>query len=263
MKLSAKNSFLLGYVFVMCIFWAGLQASGIKNLTINLIWGIGINFIPLFGGVFGLFTARRWGLRGAVGKGVFYLSSGLLSWSAGNWIWSYYNFFHNVNVPYPSLADIGYITAVPLWMAGIFFLSKATGAKIGLRKIGGSLYIIFLPIIAAIFSYYFLYVIARNSSFDWSDSSMLKIFFDIAYPVGDWIILTQAFLIWGLSLKYLGGRYRWPVFITLFGFVAMFFADFSFSYMTTLNTYYNGSISDLFFVAALFIISFGIVSIDT
>ncbi len=262
MRLNVKNSFLLGYEFVMIIFWIGLQASGIKDLPISLYWGIGINFIPFFGGLFGLYTARHWGFKSAVGKGILYLSSGLLSWSAGNWIWSYYNFFHHVDVPYPSLADIGYIAAVPLWVAGILHLSKATGAKIGLRKIGGRIYLVFLPIAASIFSYYFLFVIARGSVFDWNPSNMLKLFFDLAYPIGDWVILTQAFLIWGLSFKYLGGLYKWPVFIVLFGFMALFFADFSFSYTTTLSTYYNGNISDLFFTIAFFMISFGVVSLD-
>lgn len=246
----------------MIIFWIGLQSSDLKDLPISLYWGIGINCIPTFGGLFGLFAVRHWGLKSAVGKGIFYLSLGLLSWSAGNWMWSYYNFFHNVEVPYPSLADIGYIAAVPLWITGILNLSKATGVKLSLKKMSGRLYLVLIPIIAGLFSYQFLYIIARQSMFDWQSANLLKIFFDLAYPVGDWIILTVAFSVWGLSLKYLGGRFKWPVFITLFGFVLMFLADFSFSYTTTLDTYFNGSWSDLLFTFALFTISFGVVSID-
>lgn len=237
--------------------------ADVKDFPISLMWGVGINFMPFFGGVLGLYTARHWGgFNSAVGKAIISLSLGLLLWSAGNWTWSYYNFFLDHEVPYPSLADIGYIGALPFWAAGIFYLSKATGAGFSLRKIGGRIYIIFLPIIAAILSYYVLFVVARNSAFDWNESSALKVFFDLAYPIGDWIILTLAFLVWGLSLKYLGGRYRWPVFIILFGYVLMFLADFSFSYTTTLGTYFNGSFSDLLFVTALFVISFGIVSLD-
>lgn len=263
MKFNSKSSFLLGYILVMYIFWAGLQVSGIKDLPINLVWGIGINFIPTFGGIFGLNTARQWGgFRSAVGKAISFLSLGLLSWSLGNWIWSYYNFFGNIDVPYPSFADVGYIAAVPLWIIGTFHLSKATGAKFSLRRVGGRLYLVVLPIIAAIFSYYFLFVVARDSVFEWTNENILKTFFDLAYPVGDWIILTLAFLIWGLSLKYLGGRYKWPIFTTLFGFVLMFFADFSFSYSTTLGTYYNGGPFDIIFVLALFVISFGIANFD-
>lgn len=264
MRINSKQSFLLGYQFLMIIFWLGIQMSDIKNLKINLMWGIGINFIPTFGSLFGLYTSKHWGgIKSAVGKAIIFLSFGTLSWAIGNWIWAYYNFFLSNEIPYPSLADVGYILAIPLWAFGIFSLSKATGARVSLRKLGGRVFFVLLPVVATIFSYYFLFVIARKSTFDWQNASILKMFFDLAYPVGDWVILTLSFLIWGLSLKYLGGRYKWPVFITLLGFVVMFLADFSFSYTTTINTYFNGSYPDLLFAFAMFVISFGIVSFDT
>lgn len=263
MRLNPKNSFLLGYLFVMFIFWAGMYTSGLKNLEVNKFWGIGINFIPLFGGIFGLFTARHWGgFKSAVGKAIIYLSLGLISWSLGNWIWSYYNFFLNSEVPYPSLADLGYIIAVPLWMMGAFHLSKATGLKYGLKHKMGQLYLIILPIISFIASYYLLVTVARGGSIT-SGEGFLKIFFDFAYPVGDIIIVTIALLVYGLSLKYLGGKFKWPAIITLFGFVLMFLADFSFSYTTTLETYYDGHPNNLLFITALFTMGFGISSLDT
>lgn len=262
MRLNTKSAFLLGYLFVMFIFWAGMYASGLKELQINKFWGIGINFIPLFGGIFGLFTARHWGgFKSAVGKALSFMSFGLISWSAGNWVWSYYNFVEEVNVPYPSLADIGYIAAIPLWMIGMFYLAKATGVKYGLKKAVGQLYLVILPIITIAVSYYLLVVVARGGAIP-VDADLLKVFFDFAYPVGDMIIITIALLIYGLSLKYLGGRYKFPVLITLFGFVLMFFADFSFSYATTLGTYYDGDPSNLLFITALFAMGFGISSID-
>lgn len=262
MKFNSKSSFLLGYLLCMFIFWSGMYSSDLKFLTINKFWGIGINFIPLFGGLFGLLTAQHWGgFRSAVGKGITYLSIGLLSWSAGNWIWSYYNFFLNSEIPYPSLADIGYLCAVPLWIIGIFYLSKATGVQYGLKKKIGQLYLILLPIIVIAFSYYLLVITARGGSIT-SGGGILKVFFDFAYPVGDIVIITMALLVYGLSFKYLGGRYKLPVLITLIGFILMFFADFSFSYTTTLGTYYDGHVNNLLFITALFAMSFGIASFD-
>jgi len=90
----------------------------------------------------------------------------------------------------------------------------------------------------------------------------LKVFLDFAYPVGDVVIITLAFLVYGLSLKYLGGKYKLPIIIILFGFVLMFLADFSFSYTTTLGIYYGGHPIDLFFVAAMFAMGFGLSSMD-
>lgn len=263
MRLNSKSSFLLGYIFVMILFWIGMYSSDLKSLQINKFWGVGINFIPLFGGIFGLFTAQHWGgFKSAVGKGLIYLSLGLLSWSIGNWIWSYYNFFLDSEVPYPSWADAGYIGAVPLWMFGVFYVSKATGVKYGLQKPLERLYLFILPIISFIISYYLLVNIGRGGEIT-SGGGLLKIFFDFAYPVGDMIIVTIALLVYGLSLRYLGGRYKLPVIITLIGFVLMFFADFSFSYTTTLGTYYDGHPNNLLFITALFAMGFGISSFDT
>ena len=143
----------------------------------------------------------------------------------------------------------------------MYSLSQATGAKFSLRRLRGRVLLIVLPIIAAIASYYFLFVIARNSSFE-VEGGLLKIFLDFYYPIGDWVILTLSFLLFGLSFKYLGGKFKWPVFITILGFIVMFLADFSFSYTTTVGTYYNGNISDLLFAIALFVISFGINGLD-
>lgn len=263
MRLNIKSSFLLGYIFVMFLFWAGMYVSDLKSLQINKVWGIGINFLPFFGGIFGIITAQHWGgLKSSVGKAMTYLSLGLLSWSAGNWIWSYYNFFLNSEIPYPSLADVGYIGAVALWIAGIFYLSKATGVKYGLRRRIGQLYLIILPIVTFILGYYLLVTVAREGSLT-SGGGFLKVFFDLAYPGGDMIIITIATLMFGLSSKYLGGRFKWPVLVILIGFILMFFADFSFSYTTTLGTYYDGHINNLLFITALFAMSFGIASFDT
>ncbi len=262
MRFNKYNSFIAGYLLLMIFYWIGIQISGIKDLPINLMYSFAINFPPFFGGIFGFAVAKHWGgLKSAVGKGIFYLALGTLSWSIGSFIWSYYNFFASQEVPYPSFADVGYGLAVPLWFIGIYFLSFATGARLSLRKIGGRLYLMLLPIAIAIFSYYFLFIVARNSSLDWQ-GGLLKIFFDIYYPVSDWVILTFSVLLWGLSLQYLGGKYKWPVLITLLGFMIMYFADFSFSYTTTVETYYNGSFPDLLFAVAMSVISIGITSMD-
>ncbi|MDP4011754.1 MAG: hypothetical protein Q8P72_06035, partial [Candidatus Roizmanbacteria bacterium] len=123
------------------------------------------------------------------------------------------------------------------------------------------LMLLFLLLLATVASYYFLYVVARESSFV-VEGGLLKIFLDFYYPLGDWVILTFAFLVFGLSLRYLGGRFRWPVMIVLLGFILMFMSDFLFSYTTTMESYYNGHFVDLLFTVALSVISFGISSLD-
>lgn len=245
------------------IFWIGIQFSNITDLPINLLYSFSNGFLGTAAGVMGLLISKHWGgSKSAVGKAVMLISLGTFSWGSGTLIWSFYNFVLNIEVPYPSWADLGYALAVPLWAIGVFYLSKATGAKFSLRQLRGRLMLISLPLLAAVASYYFLYVIARDSSFV-VEGGLLKIFLDFYYPLGDWVILTFAFLIFGLSLQYLGGRFRWPVMIIILGFIFMFISDFTFSYSTTVESYFNGHLADLLFTVAIFVISFGVVSFDT
>jgi len=263
MKINKYTSFLVGFLLQNVIFWVGIQFSKIIDLPINLIYSFSNGFLATAAGVMGLLISRHWGgSKSAVGKAVLLISLGTTSWGLGTLIWSFYNFVLHIPVPYPSWADLGYVLAVPLWIIGVFYLSKATGAKFSLRQLHGRLMLILLPLLAAVASYYFLYVVARNSSFE-VEGGLLKIFLDFYYPLGDWIILTVAFLVFGLSLRYLGGRFRLPVMITLLGFVFMFISDFMFSYTTTVESYYNGHLVDLLFTAAIFVISFGVASFDT
>lgn len=263
MRINKYSAFLSGfYISSFIFFLAGINSVETKDLPISLMFSVSNGVIAFLGGCLGFLVSRHWGgFKSAVGKAVLLISCGTASWGIGTFVWSYYNFVLHEEVPYPSFADIGYVLAIPLWAIGVFYLSKATGAKFNLRKLKGRILLIILPIIAAIFSYYFLYIVARGSSIE-AEGELLKVFLDFYYPIGDWIILTVSFILFGLSFKYLGGRFKWPVYITLLGFVVMFFADFSFSYTTTLETYFNGSYPDMLFSAAMFIISLGVISLD-
>jgi len=245
----------------MLLYWVGLQIKGSTDLTINLFYSFSLNTLSFIGGVLGVFVSFRWGgFRSILGRGLLLISLGLISWGAlGGYVWSYYNFILHQEVPYPSLSDVGFIGAVPLWATGMFFLAKATGVKYGLKNKAGKAYLFFLPILSLATSYYLLVTVARHGSIT-DGGSTLKVFFDFAYPIGDVIIITIALLILGLTLKLLGGLYRRPIHILLIGFVAMFFADMAFSYSTTVETYYNGNYADLLFTTALFLIGFGVTS---
>lgn len=210
----------------------------------------------------GFNSAQKWGLfKSSMGRAMFFLSMGLITWGYGEMIWSYYNFFLNQAIPYPSWADASFILSWPLWSVGVLYLGKATGIKYGLRNKAGQSLLIIIPIFAMLASYYLLVVVARGNSFQ-LEGGMLKIFFDLAYPIWDVVILTLAFLVYGLSFKYLGGQFKVPVLITLVGFVVNYLADFAFSYTTTVGSFSNGNWVDLLFATSVFILSLGITNLE-
>lgn len=263
-NLNNLSLFLLAYFVVMMVYWGVLQMFGSKDLTVNLFYSFTLNTLAFLGGLFGFITSKHWGgIKSALGRGMLFISLGLISWGGvGGYIWSYYNFVLQQEIPYPSFSDMGFIGAVPLWALGMFYLAKATGVKYGLKDVMGKVYLLLFPILTFVLSYYFLVTIARGGVLSDGGESV-KVFFDFAYPIGDVIIITIALLIYGLTLKLLGGLYKWPVHITLLGFVMMFFADMAFSYSTTVESYYNGNYADLLFTIALFLISFGISRFDS
>lgn len=258
MERSKLQIFLLGYLFFLFFYWIFLQISGLQTSVWNYLYSFAFSLIPLFGGLLAMINAKYWGLfKSSLGRAIFFLGGGLFSWGVGSMIWSYYNFVEHISAPYPSLADVGFILSLPAWAIGMINLSKATGTKFAFKKLRGKLILFLLPILIVFFSYYLLVGIARDGVIFQAEENFTKLFFDLAYPLGDVVILSLALVIFGLSFHYFGGRYKGSVITVIVGLGLMYFADFVFSYTTTTGKFYNGNLGDLLFTAALFLMTYG------
>lgn len=250
------------FYLVLVVWWVTISFRGIQETNENFLYSLLYGFIPLAWGVYGVRLARLWGgMKSSMGRSVMFLSAGMLAWAIGNLIWGYYNLILKVAVPYPSIADGIFILSFPLWAIGISFFSRATGMYFSLRRMRGKLILFVIPLAAIALSYYLLFIVARGAQIDF-EGGLIKLFLDIAFPVWDVIILTLSVLVYGLSFQYLGGRYKLPIIITLIGFGLNYIVDFSFSYTTTLETFFVGSWVDLLFASAMFVIALGITSLD-
>lgn len=259
MQISKAAKILITYYFVILILWFTLHILNMQKTDANYFYQFAFGLIPLVGGISGIRQSKTWGfLRSKVGSALFFISAGLVTWGIGQMFWSIlYNIILKVEVPYPSLADAGYILSWPLWTIGIINLAHATGAKFSLRQMKGKLFLFFIPLVLIALSYYLLVTVARGGLI--SDfAGGLKVFFDLAYPIGDVVILTLAVLIYGLSFNYLGGKFKYTILVLLLGFVINYIVDFSFSYVTTNGTYYNGHWVDVLFPTAMAFIAFGV-----
>ena len=262
-KSKSSSAILLFYIFLFA-WWAYFFVTGKANdngaITLGgALYQVALGLIPLIGGFLGLFKARLWGgSKSAVGRALLAISIGAICWGMGQMFWSiYYNILTSVDVPYPSLADVGYSLSFPFLAIGLVSLSKATGARFSLKKSGGKILAFCITTIVLIAAYYLLIVVARGGVIDFAEGG-LKLFFDIAYPVGDLVILLFSVLVYGLSFKYLGGEYKLPILSVLLGLFVLFCGDFSFSYTTTVGSYYNGSWVDLVLPTAWMLIVFGV-----
>ncbi len=261
--ISKKAKIVIGYYLLIVAYWLFAYLSHIKTSEVNYLYQFFFGLIPLVGGIGGLINAKKWGLlKSRLGKALFFLSLGLITWGLGQMVWAYYVIFGITDVPYPSFADLGYVISWPLWALGMINLAKSTGAKYGFRNKFNKILAFVIPVVVAITSYYLLIVIAKDGTLIPQHESLLKIVLDIAYPLGDIVILTFSLVVFGLTFKFLGGVYRLPILALLAGFVVNYVADFSFSYTTTAGSYYNGHWVDLLFPTAMALLAFGVNSID-
>ncbi len=254
---NVNSRIIIGLFVAMLIWWFFIFANSLRDTPINFLYGAVLGILPLAGSIFGFRNAVKWGgFKSDIGKALMLLSLGLLTWGIGTLIFAYYNIILQIAVPYPSLADLFYIISWPLWVVSMINLSRATGANFQLGNRVGHLVLFIIPVLMVALSYYLLITVARGGGIDFS-GSIVKIFFDLAYPIGDVIILTVATLIYGLSFKYLGGSFKWPILIILTGFVMNYISDFSFSYTTTKETFFVAGWVDLMFTLTFFLLSLG------
>ncbi len=264
MILNYYQKVCLAFLVFLIIFWSYLYFNNIQEGFYNYLYSFLFGVIPTIGGAVAMINSRIWGgLKSAVGKAVFFIGLGLLSWGIGEGIWSYYNFFVGVPAPYPSYADIGFAPSIFFYGLGAIYLSKATGAKFGLRNKKAKLFVALTPVIMVAFCYYILVDVARGGVLIPPDEPFLKTLLDIAYPFGDFLALTISVIISGLSFKYLGGRYVFDISSILLGLGVMFVGDTIFSYTTTIGTYYNANFGDLVLTLGLFFITFGVLGFSS
>lgn len=247
----------------MLLTWALIFFSHTVATTTNYIWQIGMGLSGLTFAIFGILTAKKWGwLKSGVGRGVFFISLGLLAWSIGQLGWSYFLFADPTTETPPShILDIIDFAAIPLWFVGIIMLSKATGARYALKRKSGQLLIVVVAITMSLLSYYFLVVEARGGT-AYFDQAFWNQFFDLGYSIGDAIIATIAIVVFSLSWKLLGGRFKLPITVILLGFVLLFFADFAYSFRDGRGEYFNGDIADLLYMLTITAFGLGLSMLD-
>lgn len=259
MRLNNYQRICLIFFIFLVVFWILLFLSGSKTGFYNYLYSFLFGLIPLIGGFISMKNSKLWGgLKSAIGKAVFFIGLGLFCWGSGETIWSYYNFFLNEPAPYPSLADIGFAPSIFFYGLGAFYLSKATGAKYGLRNIYAKIFTVAAAILVAAISYYILVIVARGGVIVPPEETLLKTVLDIAYPLGDFLALVISVIISGLSFRYFGGKYLLDIISILLGLAVMFVADSVFSYTTTAGTFYNGQFGDLLLTTGLFLLTFGV-----
>ena len=254
-----SKTILVIYI-ILVFFWFWILTHGLEEGIFNNLYGVLYPLIPLIAGLYGvIWISKKWGgYKSLMGKGAFFLSLGLLAEVFGQWAWSYYVIIEKIEVPYPSIADIGYFAIVPLYSYAMYNFAKASGIEIGLKSFLGKIQAIIIPLIMVSVAY-FLFL--RNIPLDFSDP--LKTFLDFGYPGFEIIAVSLAILTYGLSRNILGGIMRYGILFIVFALIFQYVTDYTFLYRVGVGTYYNGGIVDLLYTTSFMIMALAIINLGS
>lgn len=250
----------LGFFIIISVWWVILFLSGVKEGNANYLFGASYGLICILGGLAGLFiVAPRWGGFGSLmGQAIVVLSLGLLTQEFGQLVFSYYNIFLKVPVPYPSIADFGFFGTIPFYIYGIFLISKLAGVKFSLKKFQYQILALVIPLGMLVGTYA---VFLRGYEFDFNDP--IKIFLDFGYPFGEAVYISIAILAFSLTRNVLGGLMKGKIMLLIIAFVLQYVAEFNFLWQSYNETWLNGGYGDYLYFLAYFTMTVGIIQLKS
>ena len=258
-----KDNKMLRYVSIffvlLTIWWAYMHFNNITDGYGTDAFLLAYPIITIFGGIYGLIFARKWGgFRSAFGSAVSMFSLGLLAQTFGQYLYNYYQVLLHIEIPYPSVGDVFYFASVVLYIIGAYQLSKVAGIKLSINTLQGKIKAFVIPLIVLCISYL---VLLQGYQADWSDKMI--VFLDFGYPVGQAIYLSIALLALFISKDILGGLMRKPIMLLIAALLAQFLADFLFSYQVSreIVTYYPAGTNDYLFAISYLLMTLALFSI--
>jgi diguanylate cyclase (GGDEF)-like protein len=188
---------------------------------------------PIFAGICAISFARLGQHTSTIRRtGWILIGIGALSWGVGQGTWAYYESVRGIKVPFPSMADAGYLGGYPFLIAGVFLL-------FGSMRVTGRARLVLDSAIAAssvgVLSWYFLV------SPSWTDAktTLLEKVLGAAYPLGDVVIFFAALVLFSTATT--TSTLRRSLIFLMSGIVLLALADSTFFYHNLHDIYQTGS----------------------
>jgi hypothetical protein len=175
------------------------------------------------------------------------LGASALAWGAGEAAWSYYDLISGVAVPFPSLADVGFLASVPLAVAGLLLFpssprraaDRIQGILDGSIIAGSLLFASWVTVLQPLYNTHSGGALAQTLS--------------LAYPASDVVMVSLVIILFARA----GQKGRASLGLVMAGLVAFAIADSAFSYMTEVHSYGTGTFLDTGWVAGYLLVGLG------
>jgi len=204
---------------------------------------LGVTLAPLLAAGACLWAVGR--TTGLTRRGWVLLGASAASWGAGQGIWSWYELVGHREVPFPSLADLGFLGAVPLAVAAIVSFAAAgveeRAASRVSRMLDGCL--------IATSLLYASWALVLGPVFRAASDGVIEQLIALAYPVGDVVVATIVLVV--LTSR----RSRVPLALLGSALLCLTVADSAFAYFTQTGAYHTGFVTDVGWFAGYLLIA--------
>ena len=163
----------------------------------------------------------------------FLFGASCASWGLGQTTWTVYETVLGRTVPFPSLADIGYLSAVPLAVAALFSMPSTTrGSASRVRMVLDGLVTASSLMVVS-------WALVLGALFHADGQKLLQLVISLAYPVGDVVMVTMA-LAYISQCRRADGAPMGNLVLISAALMSLAVADSGFTYLTTKGLYQSG-----------------------
>jgi diguanylate cyclase (GGDEF)-like protein len=222
----AAAAVLTGLVFTVV-----LELPMLTPFTVLVLSNLGQLFAAAAASALAFLAARRSGAGHR--RPWFALSFGVGCWAAGQAVWTYYEVVQGSEVPFPSLADVGFLLfpvaaacGLAAWLGG-----QGTLVARGRDVLDGAIIAFSLLVLS--------WVTALGSVAAESSGGRLSVVLSLAYPVGDVILGTLALL----ALARGRSRERAVLGILALGLAFLAAADSAYVYLVSVGEYTSADLA--------------------
>jgi hypothetical protein len=232
--LSAVGAVML--VTFVCAVWFGLRVGGMR---VTLWVDDGLTPLAALTACLLCFRARA----GHVGRmRLFWMLMGCATacWTLAEVVWGYYALILDAEVPVPSWADVGYLSAIPLAVTALVAHPAMRGS--GTRRARS----VFDGLVIATALMFLSWTLVLGPVWRSADLSTWTGVVTLAYPFGD--VMIVFFIV--LAIRGMTGSDRLSLWCLLGALLVMAISDSTFAYLTDVTAYTSPGLIDTGWIAA-------------
>lgn len=223
-----------------------MQFTGMRDTPLNDFSSLIMGLVFLISSIICFIYYKKID-RGAISTTILNTAIANLLFALGSFLWSIYNIFMQIEIPYPSLVDVFYIIMPINYAIAIGSLLQIY--KSSTKTSTAIISVIIFTILASIM--FFLVgrpEISRELSF-WEN------FFNFAYPLSNSVYVSA-----GVALLVIaGGKIFRGILIWVLAMFTIAIADQLFTYRASLDLAWNGDIADQIYVLSAIIFTYAVI----